>query len=183
MGWERSGRCKFRGRGKKTKSTAPQTGFVPSASPPPPSPPLPPPPPPPPGPSNDSVYFTIETWNDALKSKPLSHPPLSIYDAESGEVIEFEEKRVPFENVDESNQHNPTHWINTRENLNPDFQLKPVGRGENPFHVMDENRNRFMEMNDISLENFSCSTPKNLHLWQQRPSQWLPRTKDFWCWW
>ena len=185
MGWERSGRCKFRMRGKKN-SAVPQSG----STPPPPPPPLPAPPV---GPScappnlvkKKDQYgvdsYCLESWKVQLEA-PLSHPPLNIFDKESGEVTEFAERKVPFENVEE-NSRTPSHWIKSREQLNPDFELKGVGRDENAFRVMDQNRLRFMQMNDISLENFSTSTPRNLHLWQQRPSHWLPRTKDPWCWW
>ena len=186
MGWEKSGRCHFRGRGKKTRSE-------PTSSPPaaPKSEPSPPPPPPP-TPNvveerqqdQDVVYYTVVPWNEHLKhlNGLIPSPPLKIQDDESGEVTVFKERLVPFEKKP-ANPRSPAFWLKTREDLNPDFQLKPVGRGENPFHVIEENQTRFMQMNDISLENFSCATPRNLHLWQQRPAQWLPRTKDFWCWW
>lgn len=71
-------------------------------------------------------------------------------------------------------------WIKTRESLNDSYKMLDPQNGDETWHIMHENELNFMTLNDISLGSFApgrAGYPRNLHLWAQRPTSWLPEGK------
>ena len=72
----------------------------------------------------------------------------------------------------------PSHYykfyILTREEL-ADFEFVRLGPFDSLEEVAETNRKRFMNLNEIILPGPEIDfIPQNIHLWQQRPSEWVP---------
>ena len=99
--------------------------------------------------------------------KPIQHPR-----GHSLPKLEDGEEWVPIPDNIPSQYYR--FYLRTRAELAP-CQFDELGPFDSLEWVSDTNRLRFMNANEIILPGDSVDfIPQNLHLWEQRPSQWVP---------